>query len=55
MEWYRLPEDSINCPLYLDWVEIFFESGYIAVNPGGCLVMEITDYFKLFETFCSKH
>ena len=41
MEWFHLPEDKANCPSYLDWVEIFFDSGYISVHPG-----ESKDFFS---------
>ena len=45
IEWVHLPEEKKNCPSYLDWVEIFFESGYSSLHPGDMRQIDWDEFF----------
>ena len=34
MEWGQLPNNQNTCEQFSQWVENFYEGGYVPVNPG---------------------
>ena len=35
MEWGQLPNNQNTCEQFSQWVEKFYEGGYVPVNPGN--------------------
>ena len=52
MEWGQLPNNNKTCSHFSDWVQNFYEGGYVAVNPGESIEVVRGQPYRL--TFSSQ-